>query len=83
MTTIDPDGATPIYRQVANVLRARIESGKIQPNRPVPSITQLVQEFGIARGTAIKALDALREDGMVKTVPGRGTFVTDPSERAE
>lgn len=83
MTTIDPDGATPIYRQVADILRARIESGEIQPNRPVPSITQLVQEFGVARGTAIKALDALREEGIVKTVPGRGTFVTEPKDRSE
>lgn len=73
--TIDPDGATPIYVQVAQVIRERIESGQIQPNRPVPSVVQLVQEFGIARGTAIKALDVLRADGLVHTVPGRGTFV--------
>lgn len=75
--TIDAEGPDPIYQQVAHIIRERIESGQIQPNRPVPSVVQLVQEFGIARGTAIKALDALRAAGLVRTVPGRGTFVVE------
>jgi len=72
---IDPQGATPVYRQVADVLRRRIASGELQPNRPVPSETQLEAEFEIARGTARKAIAVLREGGLVVTIPGRGTFV--------
>jgi len=72
---IDPQGATPVYRQVADVLRRRIASGELPPNRPVPSETQLEAEFEIARGTARKAIAVLREDGLVVTIPGRGTFV--------
>ncbi|MFF5082320.1 GntR family transcriptional regulator [Actinoplanes sp. NPDC000266] len=45
------------------------------PNRPIPSETALVQEFGIARGTARHAVELLRERGLVATIPGRGTFV--------
>jgi DNA-binding GntR family transcriptional regulator len=78
--TIDVEGPDPIYQQVARIIRERIESGQIQPNRPVPSVVQLVQEFGIARGTAIKVLDLLRADGLVRTVPGRGTFVVEQAE---
>jgi DNA-binding GntR family transcriptional regulator len=73
--TIDPDSAMPIYMQVANILRSRIESGELIPNRPVPSETQLQQEFGIARGTARKAIALLREQGLVVTVKGRGSYV--------
>ncbi len=72
---IDPEGATPVYRQVADVLRRRIASGELRPNRPVPSETQLEAEFEIARGTARKAIAVLRADGLVVTIPGRGTFV--------
>ena len=73
--TVDPDSATPVYMQVANILRGRIESGVLLPDRPVPSESQLQQEFGVARGTARKAIGVLREEGLVVTVMGRGSYV--------
>lgn len=74
--TIDPQSATPVYVQVADILRARIQDGRLLPDRPVPSELQLQQEFGVARGTARKSIALLREEGLVITVPGRGSFVT-------
>jgi GntR family transcriptional regulator len=73
--SVDPQSATPVYVQVADILRARIESGQLLPDRPVPSETQLQQEFGVARGTARKAIAVLREQGLVVTVMGRGSYV--------
>ena len=73
--TVDPQSATPVYVQVADILRARIEFGQLLPDRPVPSESQLEQEFGIARGTARKAIALLREQGLVVTVKGRGSYV--------
>jgi len=75
-TTVDPESATPVYVQVAEILRARIESGELVPDRPVPSEAQLQQEFGVARGTARKGIALLREQGLVVTVRGRGSFVS-------
>ncbi len=72
---IDPEGMQPVYVQVADVIAARIAAGDLVPNRPIPSETAMVQEFGIARGTARRAVELLRERGLVATVPGRGTFV--------
>jgi DNA-binding GntR family transcriptional regulator len=74
--TIDPQSATPVYVQVADILRRRIQDGRLLPDRPVPSELQLQQEFGVARGTARKSIALLREEGLVITVPGRGSFVT-------
>ncbi|MDQ2874939.1 MAG: winged helix-turn-helix domain-containing protein [Actinomycetota bacterium] len=73
--TIDPLGETPVYIQVADVLRSRIRSGELEPNRPLPSYTTLVQEYGVARGTAAKAVRLLVDEGLVRIVPGRGAFV--------
>lgn len=75
MFMIDPEGPEPLYRQVAAILRERIESGALQPNRPIPSAAQIQQEFGVARGTALHAIEVLRTAGLVRTVPGRGTYV--------
>jgi GntR family transcriptional regulator len=73
--TVDPQSAAPVYVQVADILRARIESGQLLPDRPVPSESHLQQEFGVARGTARKAIALLREQGLVVTVKGRGSYV--------
>ena len=78
---IEPDGPVPIYLQLVEILAERIERGEWPPNRPIPSELQLVQEFGIARGTARRAVAVLRERGLVFTVPQRGTYVA-PSSAA-
>jgi GntR family transcriptional regulator len=76
---IDPEGPEPLYLQLAAVLRERIKTGVYPPNRPVPSITSLQQEFDLARGTVIHAIEVLRDEGAVRTVQGRGTFVAPPT----
>jgi GntR family transcriptional regulator len=72
---VDPLSSVPVYRQVAEIIRQRIESGELAPDRPVPSEAHLVQEYGIARGTARRAIEVLRDQGLVVTVQGRGTYV--------
>jgi GntR family transcriptional regulator len=72
---LDPDGPTPLYQQLAALLRARIDSGDLPPDRPIPSVARLQQEYGVARGTALHAVEVLREEGLVVVVPGRGTYV--------
>ncbi|HUY46260.1 MAG TPA: GntR family transcriptional regulator [Streptosporangiaceae bacterium] len=42
---------------------------------PLPSINALMQEHGVAKGTAEKALRVLRNEGLARTVPGRGVYV--------
>ncbi|MGH3067264.1 MAG: GntR family transcriptional regulator [Streptosporangiaceae bacterium] len=71
----DPLAPVPRYRQIAEILAGRIESGKLEPDRPIPSEAQIQQEFGVARETARKAVGILRERGLVVTVPGMGTYV--------
>jgi GntR family transcriptional regulator len=73
---IDPHAPEPSYQQLASQLRAMIDSGAIGPREPLPSITYMVQETGLAVGTVRKAVSVLVEAGLVYTVPGRGTFVS-------
>ena len=65
----------PAYRQLADILRERIESGQYQQRRPLPSELHLRQEFGVARDTIRRALALLADWGLVRTIGGRGTFV--------
>jgi GntR family transcriptional regulator len=72
---IDPTSPVPRWRQVADVLLARIADGTYPPGSRVPSVMELAGEFGIAQATAQKTLTRLREDGALYTVPGLGSYV--------
>ncbi len=72
---IDHLGEQPLYQQLAAILRAQIASGELQPGRPIPSEETLAQRYGIARLTARRAVGLLRDEGLVRHVVGRGTFV--------
>lgn len=72
---IDYDAPLSPHRQVAAWIRAQIESGEIQPGKKIPSEGYLMQVFGIARGTARRVASLLREEGVIETVPGRGSYV--------
>lgn len=73
---IDRRSKVPSYRQLADLLRARIADGTYAPDDPLPSITTLVGGSGLAVGTVRQALGLLVDEGLAYTVPGRGTFVT-------
>jgi DNA-binding GntR family transcriptional regulator len=74
---IDPDSAVPVYRQLADALRAQIESGDIPRGRRIPSETELEQASGLARGTIRKSVEVLRDEGLIITVKGKGSFVAE------
>lgn len=53
---------------------------ELEPGHPVPSEADLQREFGVARTTARRAIHVLREEGLIYTVQGEGTFVGAPNE---
>ncbi|MEV4868459.1 GntR family transcriptional regulator [Streptomyces syringium] len=79
---IDHRAPEPPFRQIAADLTGEIERGELSPGRPVPSEKELVERYGVARNTVRSALAVLRENGLVYTVPNRGTYVCDRNESA-
>ncbi|MCZ0995515.1 GntR family transcriptional regulator [Streptomyces noursei] len=74
--------APPPYRQIADAVRARVDAGELAPGDRVPSTRRITQEWGVAMATATKALAALRQEGVVRVVPGVGTVVAARATRA-
>jgi DNA-binding GntR family transcriptional regulator len=72
---LNPRGPVPLYRQLADVLRKRIDGGELRPGALVPSEADLMSEFGVARITARSAIRELREAGVIYTIRGEGSFV--------
>lgn len=71
--------SAPPYRRIVDELRGRIESGELKEGDRVPSTRDIVQQWGVAMATATKVITQLRNEGLVTTVPGVGTLVTDPA----
>lgn len=60
------------YVQVANAIAARIESGELE--RKLPAEPELAKQYGVALGTMRKAMQVLRDRGLIITRHGHGTF---------
>ena len=75
LVTVDHRDPTPLYMQLAAVIRAKITSGELAANDPVPSESYLQQTHGVSRVTVRKAIELLRNEGLVYTLPQRGTYV--------
>lgn len=74
---VDHHDPVPVYQQLAAIIRDQIERGELAPRSPVPSESYLQQRYGVSRGTARKAVELLRSEGIVYTVPQRGTYVAE------
>ena len=67
--------AAPKFLQIAQHLREQIVRGDLAPGAEVPSERALASAWGVSRPTATRALEALRQEGLVTSVVGAGTFV--------
>jgi GntR family transcriptional regulator len=70
-------GSTPRYLQLAQILREQIEAGELPAGTPIPSKRVIRQTYGVAGSTCDRAVDVLKEAGMLVTVPGLGLYVTE------
>jgi GntR family transcriptional regulator len=73
--TVDHGSHEPAYKQLADILRDRIAAGEWRTG-PLPSVKDLQDTFGVGRDTVLRALDILRSEDLVFTVPRRGTYVS-------
>lgn len=72
---LDRDSERPVYRQIAEELRLRIDRGALQAGEKLPPIRQLAERLGVNRDTVALAYDELATSGAVSATVGRGTFV--------
>ncbi|MFJ9612561.1 GntR family transcriptional regulator [Streptomyces noursei] len=77
MTPASQHDPRPPYQQAADAIRRDIETGRLKPGEQLPSHSKLQERFNIANMTARSALRVLREEGLIYTVQGRGSYVAD------
>lgn len=63
--------------EMADHLAARIASGELPPGAMLGGERALSEEYGVALGTARRAIEELRDRGLVVTLPAKGTYVAE------
>jgi GntR family transcriptional regulator len=70
-------GRLPIYQQIANELRSRINDGTIPRGGKLPTEAELTAEFSVTRATVRQALASLVGEGLIYSARPQGYFVRD------
>ncbi|MDX2376552.1 GntR family transcriptional regulator [Microbacterium sp. LRZ72] len=73
---LDRNADTPLWQQLARVLREDIQSGRLGPDQALPSESELIDRFGVSRTVVREALAELVRAGLIYKVRARGSFVS-------
>jgi len=74
---LDEKSPVPLYHQLSQILREKIEQEEWKEGEQIPTELELCEEFGLSRGTVAQALRELEDEGLVYRKQGRGTFVAE------
>ena len=75
LPSLDPSSDRAVFKQIADHLRDAIEHGTLRPGDKVPSESQLIKHYEVARMTVRHALQVLQSEGLTVAEHGRGVFV--------
>lgn len=67
--------SSPLYLQLRELIRGKIENGEYQPGTAIPTVGVLAETYGIHRLSVRSAISALIGEGLLKSVQGKGIFV--------
>lgn len=77
MIVIDKQSRVPVYEQIKNQIITLIRLGVYSPNDKLPSIRSITSEAGVNVNTVKKVFAELEISGVIYTVPGTGSFVSE------
>jgi len=72
---IDIDDPAPPFAQLIAQVKAAVQSGRLRPGEPLPSIRQLANDLALNLKTVAKAYRLLERDAVIQTRGYRGSFV--------
>lgn len=74
---VNPSSGLPLYLQIQAQVKNAVAAGALKPGDALPSVRKLAAGLGINPNTVARAYLDMDREGMIRTVPGGGTFVAD------
>lgn len=75
--TVDTRNRKPIYEQLVDNIRQSVLRGELLPGEQLPSVRSLAGELAINPNTIQKAYTELEHRGVICSLPGRGSFISE------
>ena len=72
---INHSSMIPIYEQIVDQIKKQINNHTLKENDALPSVRSLAKELQISALTVKNAYDFLENEGLTKTIHGKGTFI--------
>lgn len=76
---LSPDTPRPTYKDIAAKIRDDITRGSLRPGDQLPTGRDLAHQYRVTLMTVQNAYRQLRDEGVIVSQQGRGTFVRDPA----
>ncbi|MCR4805703.1 MAG: GntR family transcriptional regulator [Clostridia bacterium] len=73
---IDNKSGAPIYDQIVAQIRQQILDGSLAEDEALPSIRSLAKDLRISVITTKRAYEELEREGLIYTMPGKGSYVS-------
>ncbi len=77
MFVLDYKSRLPIYEQLYHSITRLAALGGLEKNEQLPSVRTLAQELGVNPNTVQKAYHMLEHDGVIVSIPGKGSFISE------
>ncbi len=74
---VNPASGVPLYLQIQSQVKQAVSAGALKPGDALPSVRKLAADLRINPNTVARAYLDLDRDGVLRSVPGGGTFVAD------
>lgn len=75
MFSIDLTSRVPIYEQICKKITELVLNGTLSENQQLPSVRSFAKDSGVNPNTVAKAYQELERNGIIYSVPGRGSFI--------
>ena len=77
MLKIDMRSRTPIYEQIIDSIKELVVKGVLIPGERLPSVRDMAKEMTLNPNTVQKAYQELERQGIISTLRGKGTFISE------
>jgi GntR family transcriptional regulator len=74
---VNPSSGVPVYLQIAGQIKHAVAAGALKQGDALPSVRKLASDLRVNPNTVAKAYQDLEHEGVIRTVPGGGTYVAE------
>ena len=72
---VEANAPEPVYEQIVRQIHDGVNSGRLKPGTPLPTVRQLAGDLALNRNTVARAYKLLEDQGVILTAGRKGTFV--------